>query len=460
MRGVEVLRPVLRRVRDGALLDVEGGEREVLALGALEALSSYLRRVTGVSAGPLVGAAVERRYGDPLPVLRRFEAGRGLRRPDAVVRAVQTLKSAVWDLLDDSRPDPVLVPALDVMDGGLVVRSGSGGRSYVPLPERFDLPGDPVEALEVLVERYPVGAVYVADLDALFGRGSNEGVVDELAGCFDLPFVVDAGGRFYDVDGDVRFVVPSEAYEDVGSYLRDLEEDVAVAGLDLDGSEVLGPWDSVGDFLDDVVDVVFDRSPGVVVVDVGAVGSGEGPPFEAAQAVGAFADAFVGGGVGCLEHLELLAGTPGVTGVLVGSLLFSGVDPEGVERALDRGSRLRVHHMGLEEEFLEAIKRGEKTVEGRVKDDKRARIRPGDKILFNRRLLVEVVDVREYDSFEEMLRSEGLERVLPGVESVEEGVRVYRRFYSTGKEKMFGVLAIEVKPLMDLWEGIVEEEDG
>lgn len=458
---LESVRPLLRRVRDSVLVEVGGEEMEVLAVGALRALSVRVRRETGVSAGSLVGVAVGRRYGDPLPVLRRFTAGVEGRRSDLVVRAVQTLKSAVWDLLDDSRPDPVLVPALDVMGGEVVVRASVGERSYVRLSERFGLPDDPVELLEVLVERYPVGAVYVADLDALFGEGSNEGVIGELVGSFDLPFVVDAGGGFYDVGGDVVFVVPSEAYGDVGSYLRDLEVEDAVAGLDLEGSEVLGPWDSVGDFLDDVVGVVFDRSPGVVIVDVGAVGSGEGPPFEAAQAVGAFADVFVGGGVGSLEHLELLAGTPGVTGVLVGSLLFSGVDPEGVERALERGSRLRVHHMGLEEEFLEAIKRGEKTVEGRVKDDKRARIRPGDKILFNRRLLVEVVDVREYDSFEDMLREEGLDRVLPGVGSIEEGVRVYRRFYSTGKEKMFGVLAIEVRPLMDLWEGVVEEgEDG
>ncbi len=455
------MRPLLCRVRDSVLVEVGGDEREVLALGALRALSVGVRRETGVSASSLVGVAVGRRYGDPLSVLRRFTAGVEGRRSDLVVRAVQTLKSAVWDLLDDSRPDPVLVPALDVMGGEVVVRASVGERSYVPLSERFGLPDDPVELLEVLVDRYPVGAVYVADLDALFGDGSNEGVIGELVGSFDLPFVVDAGGGFYDVDGNVRFVVPSEVYGDVGSYLRDLEVEDAVAGLDLEGSEVLGPWDSVGGFLDDVVGFVFDRSPGVVVVDVGAVGSGEGPPFEVAQAVGAFADVFVGGGVGSLEHLELLAGTLGVTGVLVGSLLFSGVDPEGVEEALERGSRLRVHHMGLEKEFLEAIKRGEKIVEGRVKDDKRARIRPGDKILFNRRLLVEVVDVREYDSFDDMLRKEGLNRVLPGVKSIEEGVRVYRKFYSTGKEKMFGVLAIEVRPLMDLWEGVVEEgEEG
>ncbi|MEO2241417.1 MAG: ASCH domain-containing protein [Euryarchaeota archaeon] len=112
--------------------------------------------------------------------------------------------------------------------------------------------------------------------------------------------------------------------------------------------------------------------------------------------------------------------------------------------------------MGLEEEYLELIKEGKKTVEGRVKDDKRVRIKPGDKILFNRRLLVEVVDVREYDSFEEMLREEGLENVLPNVDSIEEGVEVYRRFYSSGKEKMFGVLAIEVRPLMDLFEDICD----
>ncbi len=104
-------------------------------------------------------------------------------------------------------------------------------------------------------------------------------------------------------------------------------------------------------------------------------------------------------------------------------------------------------HMGLREGYLRAIAEGRKKVEGRLYDEKRQGIRPGDTILFENRLMCVVKDVRTYSSFREMLEREGLENVLPGMESIEEGVKVYRRFYPEEDEKRYGVVAIEVEPV-------------
>ncbi len=103
--------------------------------------------------------------------------------------------------------------------------------------------------------------------------------------------------------------------------------------------------------------------------------------------------------------------------------------------------------MGLQEEYLKAIAEGRKKVEGRLYDEKRQGIRPGDTIIFENRLMCVVKDVRVYSSFREMLEREVLENVLPGVESIEEGIKVYRRFYSEEKERKYGVAAIEVEPV-------------
>ncbi|CAD5245357.1 ASCH domain-containing protein [Thermococcus camini] len=103
--------------------------------------------------------------------------------------------------------------------------------------------------------------------------------------------------------------------------------------------------------------------------------------------------------------------------------------------------------MGLQEEYLKAIAEGRKRIEGRLYDEKRQAIRPGDEIVFENKLVCVVKDVRVYSSFREMLEKEGIENVLPGVGSVEEGVKVYRRFYSDEKEKKYGVAAIEVEPV-------------
>nr|WP_206206092.1 ASCH domain-containing protein [Thermococcus sp. JdF3] len=102
--------------------------------------------------------------------------------------------------------------------------------------------------------------------------------------------------------------------------------------------------------------------------------------------------------------------------------------------------------MGLQEEYLKAIAEGRKRIEGRLYDEKRQGIRPGDEIIFENKLVCVVKDVRVYSSFREMLEKEGIENVLPGVGSVEDGVKVYRRFYSEEKERKYGVAAIEVEP--------------
>jgi ASC-1-like (ASCH) protein len=103
--------------------------------------------------------------------------------------------------------------------------------------------------------------------------------------------------------------------------------------------------------------------------------------------------------------------------------------------------------MGLQEEYLKAIAEGKKKIEGRLYDEKRQKIKPGDIIIFENKLMCVVKDIRVYSSFREMLESEGIENVLPGVRDIEEGIKVYRKFYSEEKERKYGVAAIEVEPV-------------
>uniref|UniRef100_A0A0E0BHL1 ASCH domain-containing protein n=1 Tax=Oryza glumipatula TaxID=40148 RepID=A0A0E0BHL1_9ORYZ len=52
--------------------------------------------------------------------------------------------------------------------------------------------------------------------------------------------------------------------------------------------------------------------------------------------------------------------------------------------------------------------------------------------------------IRKYASFSEMLQAEMISEVLPGISSIEQGVGVYRKFYTEEKESLYGVLAISV----------------
>ena len=44
-----------------------------------------------------------------------------------------------------------------------------------------------------------------------------------------------------------------------------------------------------------------------------------------------------------------------------------------------------------------------------------------------------------------MLENEGLKYVLPDIKTIEQGIAVYRKFYSIEQEKEFWVIAIEMK---------------
>uniref|UniRef100_A0A803M5V6 ASCH domain-containing protein n=1 Tax=Chenopodium quinoa TaxID=63459 RepID=A0A803M5V6_CHEQI len=98
----------------------------------------------------------------------------------------------------------------------------------------------------------------------------------------------------------------------------------------------------------------------------------------------------------------------------------------------------------VQEPYFSQLKDGMKTVEGRCAVGNYNRIQSGDLVFFNKCLMLEVQDVRHYSSFLEMLEAETLKVVLPGVLTFEEGVKIYRNFYTEEKEQSNGVLAISV----------------
>eukprot|EP01105_Mastigella_eilhardi_P023786 TRINITY_DN6051_c0_g1_i1.p2 TRINITY_DN6051_c0_g1~~TRINITY_DN6051_c0_g1_i1.p2 ORF type:complete len:125 (-),score=40.54 TRINITY_DN6051_c0_g1_i1:65-439(-) len=107
-------------------------------------------------------------------------------------------------------------------------------------------------------------------------------------------------------------------------------------------------------------------------------------------------------------------------------------------------------HKTAREPWFSLLRDGRKTVEGRLNAGDCATLRPGDRVRFARApdggeaFTASVDGTRAYPSFSSMLCAEGLQCVLPGVASVEEGVAVYRQFYSEEQERQHGVLAIRL----------------
>ena len=107
------------------------------------------------------------------------------------------------------------------------------------------------------------------------------------------------------------------------------------------------------------------------------------------------------------------------------------------------------HHVS--EPWITLIGTHAKTVEGRLKRGSFSEIKVGDCIAwynddfgFRREVHTTVTGLTTYPSYLEYLRAESLDKCLPayGVDTLEEGVQVYRQFYSSLDEAQHGVLAI------------------
>ncbi|MCG7916351.1 MAG: HisA/HisF-related TIM barrel protein [Candidatus Thiodiazotropha taylori] len=87
-----------------------------------------------------------------------------------------------------------LIPVIDLMNG-IVVRAIKGQRqSYLPSSTPLCQSSQPEAVISALLGLYPFDTLYIADLDAITGRGSNIGIIGELSSMFqETLFWVDNG---------------------------------------------------------------------------------------------------------------------------------------------------------------------------------------------------------------------------------------------------------------------------
>ena len=109
------------------------------------------------------------------------------------------------------------------------------------------------------------------------------------------------------------------------------------------------------------------------------------------------------------------------------------------------------HEMKLNNDPFECIKNGTKTIELRLNDEKRKLLTVGDYIEFtnrvtNEKLLVEVIDLFKYNSFEELYKH--FNKIEMGYSINEEAnPKDMENYYSKEEQEKYGVLGIKIKKL-------------
>lgn len=104
-----------------------------------------------------------------------------------------------------------------------------------------------------------------------------------------------------------------------------------------------------------------------------------------------------------------------------------------------------IHEMKLNESPFERIKNGTKTIEFRLYDEKRRKVKIGDKIEFsklpdlNEKILVEVLDIYYDKTFEKLFQ-----RIYTNNEEIKTKTKSMKQFYSIEQEKKYGVVGIKI----------------
>ena len=106
-----------------------------------------------------------------------------------------------------------------------------------------------------------------------------------------------------------------------------------------------------------------------------------------------------------------------------------------------------IHEMKLNESPFERIKNGTKTIEFRLYDEKRRKVKIGDKIEFSKlpdlqeKILVEVLDIYRDETFENLFK-----KIYKDTdkEEIKRKTKSMYEIYSKEKEKEYGVVGIKI----------------
>lgn len=112
------------------------------------------------------------------------------------------------------------------------------------------------------------------------------------------------------------------------------------------------------------------------------------------------------------------------------------------------------YNLNLKDTYFQAIKNGDKVIEGRTPNDENDKrydeMISGDTITLtnietDEELICQILSVSKYPDVETMLNTEGIQNCLPGVTNIENGVKIYHNLEGYKERiKKYGIYAIKI----------------
>ena len=212
-----------------------------------------------------------------------------------------------------------IIPVLD-LKGGLVVRAVAGRRNdYRPIASPLAASAAPPSVALSFLRLYPFQTIYIADLDAIMGRGDNLSTLRDLARRLSpVRLWIDAGGGALPAGTAFERIIGSETLASRAPPPDFSAAAETILSLDFRDGDFLGPPSLLA------APHLWPRR--VIVMTLARVGLNAGPDIDAVAAIKARAGArqvFAAGGVRGAGDLEALA-EAGAAGALVASALHDG----------------------------------------------------------------------------------------------------------------------------------------
>ncbi len=125
------------------------------------------------------------------------------------------------------------------------------------------------------------------------------------------------------------------------------------------------------------------------------------------------------------------------------------------EKSNERDIVCHQHHSSkLQSPYYEFVREGVKIYETRVYDDKKKSMKVGDIWIFtnnnveSNQIKTIITEIKIYKSFREAIEDTGVQKLLPQIKNIEEGIKIYEAFdngnYKIDGEK-FGVIRFTIK---------------
>ena len=116
----------------------------------------------------------------------------------------------------------------------------------------------------------------------------------------------------------------------------------------------------------------------------------------------------------------------------------------------------RKYSVSVSEPWFSLILLGLKTVEGRKNRGLFQQMKDGDIVewtndsIIPRSVQTRITGKAVYPTFIEYLETEGLDKCLPGITNMDDGLSIYYKYFTKEEEKQYGVVAIRLELIANL----------